>query len=323
VRYFLQRYRRATIEEAVEAAAQAAREPLLKGTAHLCHIPVNLHEVAERMETETGALEPDAPLLGSLSLEDGRFMARTASSGTTGGQDRFTLAHELGHRLFREGLRHQVSSLSLSEKVAEDKICEMFAAALLMPIASMPPIVERLPSEGPCDILRSLEDAAKHFDVSLPALILRVGQIRARKSPSMIILCLAYFANHYTRSEVCLRVWVCSHLGRLRDVRTWYNRSARGVGLDTANDLFESWRKTVGDAGEPTGGKYTLDADGNLARVTRGTMRWVPQRLNVSVNSSGFWQKCSNQFSVASSLYARRGWQADQAYIVSLIRRPE
>jgi Zn-dependent peptidase ImmA (M78 family) len=322
VRYFLKKYQRATIEEAVEAAAQLVREPMLAGMDRYCRIPVDLNDVAHRVGVEIGThLESTDARLGALVLEKGKHSASIGTEGTAG-QDRFTLAHEIGHRLFREGTMHAIESLSIREKEAEDKVCEMFAAALLMPSSFMPSVIEQIPGDGPWDILESIERAARQFGVSLPAMVFRVGQFSTRKSPSLILLCLSYFPNRFTRIQPSLRVWICSRLGNLRSVRTWYNRSTHGLGIEAADLLFEQWAKVCGEPGEPTGGRYVLGNPGELTRASRQALHWVPQRLNVSIFSDGLWRKCSLDLQVASCLYARKGWKANRAYIVAIARKP-
>jgi hypothetical protein len=320
VRYFLQKYRRATIAEAVEAAAQEVREPLLHGTERFCSIPVDLGEVARRVGVKTGGhLEPNDHRLGVLSLEAGAYTVRTAPGGTNR-QERFTLAHEIGHRLFRDGLRHSIESPSVKEKDAEDRICEMFASALLMPASYMPSIVEHIPGGEPWDILLSLEQAARRFDVSLPAMVFRIGQFQSRKGPALIIMCLSHFANRFTRTQPCLRVWVCASTSKGRSPRTWYNRSAEGLGMVAANQLFSQWSEASGHNGESTGGRYALDDAGRLARASREVLRWMLQQLRLSILVDGAWQKCALQCYVANCLYARRGSTISEAYILSIVK---
>jgi len=319
VRFFLLKYQESTIYEAVEVAAQKARE-MLKDLCGSYRIPVDVEAVAQQHGIQTGGfLDASDIRIGALLLENHKYIAKVAPHGAVR-RDRFTLAHEIGHSLFREGSKHHVESIAKREREAEDRISEMFAAALLMPARDIPQLIEQIPSEGPWQILTALEKAARRFLVSLPAMLLRVGQVRSRKAHSITLLCLQYFVNRYTGRSPRLRVLICSRLSQEINMRTWYNRSAEGLGLVTSQMLFTQWSQQIGERGEITGGRYTLDREGNLVRAGQSTLDWRWEQLNLSIYDHGSWRKQSLRVQVASCLYARRGWHKTQAYIVSIIK---
>jgi Zn-dependent peptidase ImmA (M78 family) len=319
VKFFLQKYQRSTVSEAAEVAAQKARE-MLKDLCGAYRIPVNIEAVAQQHGIQMGGFLDASDLrIGALFSENNKYIAKIAPDGATR-RDRFTLAHEIGHSLFREGRKHYVESIAKGEREAEDRISEMFATALLMPARNIPQIIEQIPSEGPWQILIALEKAAKRFLVSLPAMISRVGQVRCRKAHPITFLCLQYFVNRYTGRTPRLRVLICSRLSQETNMRTWYNRSAEGLGLAASQMLFTQWSQLIGESGEITGGRYILDREGNLVRAGQSTLDWTWEQLNLSIYNHGSWRKQSLRVQVANCLYARQGWHKHQVYIVSIIK---
>lgn len=316
VRFLLHRYGRATVEEAVEVAAQQAREPILDGCEDMCRIPVSVAEVARRLGVTEGKYLEDADGYRGVLLAGSNAQVARIERGGTVGRDRFTLAHEIGHSLFREGARHRVSLVSRRERQAEDHICTLFAAALLMPAATMPSVVRTIPSDNPWSIMTALEAAARHFAVSIPALTLRLGQVRCSPSPSLVLICLAYFPNRYTQSQPALRVHVSSQLGKCWTIRTWYNQSAKGLGLKSADALFDLWSEVNREDAELRGGRYTLDKMNRLIGATKHSLRWVPEVLNLSVYDRGRWHRQAFETQVSNCLYARKGWGRSQAYVL-------
>lgn len=323
VEYFLKRYRRATISEAAEVAAQRERESLLTGCEEFCKIPVDIIKIAERRGLALGEHLDDA--VG----RDGATFARNAGLVVKTAVDkavknnRFTIAHEIGHDLFRQGTRHEVSILSRKEREAEERICEKFAAALLMPPGHFRHLMGRVSGEEPWDILMGLEDVARRFGVSLPALISRAGHVRSPTDLSCVLLYLAYFPNRRTGMDPRLRVRICCPLDTMGNVRTWYNRSARGLNFRSAETLFASWANMLGSEPEATGGRYVLDASNTLTRAKAETLLWVAEEMPFSVKTNGKWKEETLPVRAASCLYARRGWREHAAYVVCVIKRPD
>jgi hypothetical protein len=63
-----------------------------------------------------------------------------------------------------------------------------------------------------------------------------------------------------------------------------------------------------------------LDKNNNLVRANENSLDWVYEKLNFSIYERGKWRKQQSAMLVASCLYASRGWQKDQAYILSIIK---
>jgi hypothetical protein len=322
-KYFIQRFGGSNIYEAVERASQKLREPLLVGFEKYCSLPVDVEEIADRLRVlHGGKLPDDDARRGALLFQAGEHVALTAAVGTLG-SDRLILAHEIGHTLFRNGARHMVQSIAAVEKTAEDAICWAFASALLMPSLQIAHAIQELRPATPWVLFKNLENAAARFAVSLPALIIRMGQVKAKSAPCLMLLCLSYFENKYRNDTPCLRVGVCSQLGKSHDIRTWHNRSAVGLGLISADSLFAAWALATGDSGERTGGRYVLGPGMELVTASPRVLRWIPEDLNLSVRVRELWQKRVVRANATSCLYAKKGWHQDRAYIIAAVATEE
>jgi Zn-dependent peptidase ImmA (M78 family) len=322
VHFFINRYKAATLRDAVELAARSERDILLKGFHDYCTLPIDVESIAKRKgfiisdKSCPMTIENDA----KLSLHNDKFLLRI-KPGAAAKRDRFTIAHEIGHTLFFEGTKHQIGLLNKKEIEAEDFICNLFASALLMPSFQIQQFIQKIADGSPWELFIEFENASRTFGVSLPALVGHIGWVRPKVKFSFIALCLRYFVNKFTRTDPCLRVDICSPLGELNKIRTWNNRSARGLNLISAENLLNSWTNGLGERGEITGGRYTLDSANNIVRATHDCLNWIPENLNVSIFNKGKWYKKDKLPMLASNcLYSRKGWREDKAYIISIIK---
>jgi len=324
-RFFLRKYGSSALPSAVEEAARLARQQLFPGTASSGDLPIDIYKVAESLQVRVHtdrAHELDGSW-GALLVNSAGTGAHLGQRESTSARDRFTLAHELGHSLFWENGKHVVPSIARSEHEAEERICDQFAAALLMPTENVARVARELTGRNAWSLLLSLERAARRFEVSIPAVISRLGNVRMAESPRLMLLCLSEFANHYTGTQECLRVRICSPLGGLRNMRTWFNRSAAGVGLTDAKQLFGLWAARLASGVEETGGRYGLDSNEHVARANQHILEWQPETLHLSVCQNEKWSKKSVPMRVASCLYARKKWTRREAYVVSLVMPPD
>lgn len=324
VRYLLQRYRRATIGEAVEAAAAIERERLLPGAEEFCKIPVDVMGIARGRGIRLGKTltESDNRDAVILARQDG-FLVRMGANKTVT-RNRLSIAHEIGHTLFRTGPRHAIAALGKAETEAEEYICRAFAAALLMPAHHVQRFVSGITIRTPWEVLMALEKAARSFGVSLEALLFRVEMLRVPCRSSMVLLCLKFGRNRFTCCDPRLRVVCCVPLGGMNNVRTWRNRSARGINLLLAEKLFVFWRNGLVSGSEATGGRYTLGSgEGGIVRATQESLTWAEESLHFSLLSEGKWCKQHLPMLVTNCLYAGPRWQEDKAYIISVVRRPD
>ena len=128
--------------------------------------PTDLVAVAERLKVSSWHAE-DLPVAGELRRERDNFVIAYAS-GMPSGRRRFTIAHELGHAFFE-------STGPGCPRVGEEleRICDLFAAALLLPVAQLSAdLVEWTP--------RLAIELAKSYEVSLSALLLRAEEVGDR-----------------------------------------------------------------------------------------------------------------------------------------------
>jgi hypothetical protein len=323
-RFFLDKYGKATIQAAVEAAVAKERIDLLPSMADYAQIPVDLEQIAKQKNI-TLSMNKERTSIGEAELlakEDGLHLRTYAIDSKL--RRRLSIAHEIGHSLFLQGQRHEIGILSRKEIETEEIICFMFASALIMPLKVIKGVLSDISKkENPWEILALLENAARRMQVSLPALIVRINGLtpHAHHHPPLIILCLRHFANPKTGALPCLRVDFCSSLGSLKDTRTWHNKRVTGINLHSANDLFSMWRQRLGASGEPTGGRYTLQ-DGNIVRAMNKTLQWVQTSVLFDVREEDKWKKMEVLMQCASCLYAAKGWHENLSYIICLLKPP-
>jgi IrrE N-terminal-like domain len=155
-----------------EAAARQALRLVRPGS-----LPVDLESVAESMGVKS--------IREYQSLVDGRLL--TGPGGTVvevsslqaPARKRFTIAHELGHLWLAR--HYTTSGLTALDWRAEERFCNEFAAALLMPRAWL---VRRC-SEADCDF-RALELIALEARTSISATIIRLGDLDSRWGVSLL-----------------------------------------------------------------------------------------------------------------------------------------
>jgi hypothetical protein len=218
-----------------------------------------------------------------------------------------------------KGTQHEIGVLSRNEIEAEEHICDMFASALLMPSDVVKVVLNDVSVQNPWSILLSFERAARRMQVSMPALVLRMGEVEVQANFPLIVICLRLFANPRTGDSPCLRVDICGSFGSLRDTRTWHNKSASGLNLLSAETLFAAWREEFGKDGDPTGGKYIL-ADARLARAEQEAVRWTDEPILFDMRKKGKWHREQIAMQTCSCLYAAKGWDENLSYVISFLR---
>lgn len=318
-RYFLARYGKASIQAAVEAAARKERKDRRTGVSGSIVVPVDVNLIAaeKKIAIEKASNERNISN-ATLFANDTGYHLRLGAGGSIL-RRRFTIAHEIGHTLFFRGPQHQIGTLSRRELAAEEAICDLFAAALLMPGQLVKHALTGIRATTPWSIFQRLQSSGQRMQVSLPAFLLRMGHIQVEPPFPMILLCLRFFPNARTGQTPCLRVDICSSLGSLHNTHTWHNKSVASLNLKSALDLFETWRLGIGSAGEPHGGIYAR-FDGELVRAQEETTHWVSERIALDVERKGKWQKEQVEMEASSCLYAAKGWGEDMAYVVTALR---
>lgn len=314
--YFLDLFKSATLSGAVEKAAESEREQLLDGSAR---VPIDVFGIAARRRVRVrNDLVGSSCEEGLLIPFKGCYEVRLKKSSTES-RRRFSLAHELGHTLFYRdagnGPRHQIGVLSSAESVAEERICNLFASALLMPPLELRESLSNLPSSSPSRILDRLEAAAQSFRVSLPALLQRLRGFQL-SCPSYLLVYLTHRTNPSTGADATLRVDSCVNVGSSRPSHIWRNRSAEGVGLKMAQTLYGKWQEKY--QGTSTRGTFVLDADSAMvtAEARHGDFQ---EMVMLSHTSDGKWVNEATRVVSASRLYV---WNPDEehaAYVIAAL----
>lgn len=324
-KYFMRLYRESTIERAAELAAQKEREStgLFAGFEDYSELPIDVTNIASQRNMHFSqnldlSTNEDARAIFSADGTEVQLNSQKAYL-----RQRFTIAHEIGHELFCRQGKHQIGLMNRTEMEAEDKICQMFASALLMPPAHIQKFLQRLPDDSPWAILSALDEASRQFQVSLQALIRRMGWIDLPNSPDCMVLYLMYKKNYFSDTDPQLRIQTCSSLGRLRNVRTWYNRTAKGINLQSAVTTFDEWQKRLENISDTSVGKYTLDTKEKITRATSESLCWKSENVKLSVFERGRWGVRVIPMLAASCLYAMPNQPSFDAYIISILKPME
>lgn len=319
-KYFVDLFRSATLHGAVERAAARERG---ETSEESINVPVDIFRLARQkgMEIEED-LVGDSCGEGLLIPFKGGFRVRLRKSSTAS-RKRFSIAHEIGHTFFYKdeggGPRHQVGILNTSEKNSEERICNKFASALLMPAAKLRQRLGGIPNGAPSEALSRVEMAARYFGVSLPALLYRLQSIQLDDAPGYMFLCLSKRPNAVTGKDVALRVEVAVSVGSWRDLYIWRNRSAQGLGLDSATKLYNGWELT--NSAAATKGKFSINPrSGSLDQNCMPIQ--VEESIHLSRVTKGRWKNEIAGVLCANRLYVWNDNSDDAAYVFSAISLP-
>ena len=316
-KYFLHSYQSNTLRGAVEKAAREEIDAAMFDEHY--GIPIDVERIAKRKCIRIADVGELTCHEARLFPERNGFVVQLKAQSNSL-RKRTTLAHEVGHTLFYRDYgdkpRHQVGILDIGEMLAEEKICNWFARALLMPAKRLRDVVLPLAPRRPFSFLELLDQAAKQFEVSLPALILRLSDIGPALPPYLIVS-WRFYDNRRTGFDPQLRVDSCTGLGAARNMYVWRNRSAEGVNLRSAVSLFDAWKSL--SASSDRGGRYALDPSLGLVQVKNGFDSSVDEDVRVSFFQNGHWKEDSIQMKVSHCLYAKRNADERDATIVSIL----
>jgi hypothetical protein len=317
--YFLDLFKSATLQGAIEKAAETTRGHLRHGPAT---IPIDVFRLAtQRKVRVSNDLVGKSCEEGLLIPLNGGYRVRLKKSSTES-RRRFSLAHELGHTLFYRdsgnGPRHQIGVLNTRERTAEERICNLFASALLMPSQQLREHLGDLPTDRPSELLDRLETTSRHFRVSLPALFQRLRSIEI-DGPSYLLVCLTSRPNPATGADTTLRVDTSVSVGPHRAVCIWRNRSAGRVGLRGALSLYDKWQEVCRQT--KTKGSFILDPTFGLVTAQSKNVD-NEETIVLSCAAHGKWANEASRTISSSRLYA---WTADEeqsAYVISALTLP-
>ena len=335
-RYFIDRFHAATLQGAVERAAYGQRMHLILNgrsgdtvrfeawhnlpvNADFCDIPVDVERIAEQAgihivtsQSNLGRAEGRLlPACGGFCVQLKEPVSQT--------RKRFTLAHEIGHTLFYscDGSwpQHQINRTSRQEYVAEERICDLFAMALLMPASRLRqkmPVLSAIPLPY---LIHNLQEIAGQFNVSILPLISRLHQIRPQSVP-YLILHLKFREHSVTGADPQLRLQGCFGFGGAKNWTVWKNRSVAGIGLRSVASLFEAWKEELVEQREPTGGRYVWNTTHGLQRASKTSDVEAVEQVNVGVMKQGKWQKAVIPMRVVNCLFASPAATEREAYIL-------
>ena len=314
--YFLDLFRSATLQGAIETAAEKTRGQL-RGVPD--RIPIDIFRIAmEKRVRVTNDLVGNSCEEGLLIPEKGSYLVRLKQKSTES-RRRFSLAHELGHTFFYrdtgKGLRHQIGVLNMRERTAEERICNLFASALLMPSQQLRRHLRGLPTGRPSQLLDRLESVAQTFRVSLPALIQRLRSTQV-DAPGYVLVSLSSRPIPATGEAITLRVDTCVGIGGRNNLCIWRNRSDGGVGLNAALSLYDSWREVA----RKTEIKGCFIFDPTMGLIpSRDKHVCTEEAVILSRTVHGKWATESSRVISSSRLYA---WTSDEeraAYVISAL----
>lgn len=332
VQFFLDRFNAATVDGAVERAANSLHRDILGGFHDYVGIPVDVERIAETVGirladqhlADLGAVAACPPHEEArlIPVAEGFVVVRRDRSNHT--RKRWSLAHEIGHSLFyrRDGKRptHAIGLLDNNELAAEERICNSFAQALLMPQRILRGHLGAPSEDSIWSMLDLIERTAQRFDVSIPALLSRMNVLRLRW-PECLILHFRFTENTRTALDPRLRVRAGWGFGNTRDTYVWKNRSVEGVNLKCVARLFDAWRNVRQDNVEHrTWGRYVLDVGTGMAIASRDVRAESMEQVNVSFRRGGRWSSSVATMRVASCLYATRPGTERDAHIVAVLK---
>jgi hypothetical protein len=126
--------------------------------------PTDLEKVCEKQRV---SIHDSTELLGSGALvKDGEYLQILCAPDLSPERRRFTIAHELGHLIVGRS-----SPLGVRQSREVERLCDLFAAELLMP---RPVFAEAI---GRGARLRDLPGLARSFQVSLTSALIRYAEL--------------------------------------------------------------------------------------------------------------------------------------------------
>jgi hypothetical protein len=263
---------------------------------------------------EDRGLKP--PRDGELVPRETGFLVRLRS-GLSERRRRFALAHEVCHTFFYQGGRHEVAILDTIELAAEERICNRFAGALLIPEEPLSYFLQQASRCEPHGFLDQLAHISGRFRVSVEALIARFRYV-VTPGPSAFLLVFSYSENVHTGSDPRLRLRQFVSVGPRKGFWAPWNQSAMSLGVGSACALYEGWsRSSTHSSGR---GSFVLDSDGRVdaGGASSGAVR--EEVLQISFCESHHWERLRIPVIAASVLYAPADGEPRDARIIVAAR---
>jgi hypothetical protein len=309
--YFLTLFGSATLRGAAEAAAQ-------KELAAITHasIPIDIYSVAARKRftiledlAESGCAEGEL-----LPVRDG-YRVRLRRTATEA-RKRFSVAHEIGHTFFYrdegEGPRHTIGVMNATERIAEEKICNLFAGTLLMPAVHLRKHLQ-LEHGSPAAIVSLLQRAASNFKVSMPSLLTRLRALDL-EWPACLLVCSSFRPNPKTGLHPKLRIDLSIGLGGWSNRQFWNGTPVADANISSAVRLYAEW---TSDSPNLKSGQFVM---GSRLEHNAIPSEQPEREVLMSRRSLGLWKREAVACISSSALYSwGRAETRPGAYVLTAI----
>lgn len=140
---------------------------------------IDLGPILERRNVHKVIVDPDLPAAARLEPQGSGFCARVRKDRYIKTRGRFSIAHELGHTFFYDydyDPPRRLERLPYPD-ISEERLCNRFAADLLMPAGMVETLFHSLSISGcrePSSVLVKIYRLADIFSVSISAMAIRV-----------------------------------------------------------------------------------------------------------------------------------------------------
>jgi hypothetical protein len=248
------------------------------------------------------------PLKDSLAID--------LKQDVTASRRRFSLAHELGHTIFyrhdRSGFSHRIGITSDEERLAEEKICNLFAQTLLIPRPLIDQSFANFSTERPRAIISAIEKTAQACDVSPLVVLCRLNALSLENAP-FLALCCQYKLNKANDGRLRVEHWF--PFAWPKKLYIARGRSVDGLALQSPIKLFESWRALP----RTRSGRFALKVNMELATGDDGCADEFVEMLRTNAVVDGKWRETAFPVRVANCLYARHESNEQDAYVISIL----
>ena len=314
--YFMRLFGASTLRDAVEAAVVSELSNI-----EFQKVPVDVLKIAKSKGfAVTEDLKDPGCGEGQLIPVSGGYRVRLRRS-TSEARKRFSIAHEIGHSYFYRddgaGPRHVIGVLNTAEHKAEEKICDLFAAALLMPNHALHWALQRIATtDSPSSILSIMQQTATQFRVSIPALFVRINGLELKWPPSLLVYSRIK-PNIKTGLNPKLRIEFSVGLGEWSNRRFWNGTPVADANIVSALQLYERWVTQMPhrEVGQFVAAKIGM----GLARNTTPP-EYEERGIQMSANLMGLWKQELVRCISSSALYTwNHNEQESSGYIVTAI----
>lgn len=163
-------------------------------------------------------------------------------------------------------LRRVIESTSEEDRFAEERICNLFARALLMPADAVQIGLTIDRNQDPWHLIGRIEQTAMQLGVQPAPLLLRLTEMELPDAPFVVVL-IRYLPDRATGNDHCLRV-VRSYSFERHGFAQWAqpNTPIPVVGPQQPAVLWNAWSALL-ERGERPTGRFTVAEDGILRPV--------------------------------------------------------